>query len=457
MAVSSQVSPPLEIKIGPQNFSCSGTGLIKNGHGFCPYIQTFLPLLEPKKTKAGKIAVRQPDVPRRAQEWWKAQCVFRGLSQAGTIGDMQDRLRGNDDSMTDELQEVQLRLNAEYLKSNAAARDAKWLALESNEARAEKDPGRFLEEEFVDVADEASADKVIVLKTHARAQLHQAAERARLQHESANAPLKANGTRQSPDRWLVVGKSRSAVFAKISEIHRDAQRTQQRAKDAYHEQNQGLHQEVVSDLTGSERSGKWNITGSWSIQSRCFDYASPIGTEECTLDIYHSRSGRGHQIFAIFNFTNETGIMRFIHPKSSRNAANRGATGVKKDKYRNEEEEEGDEDEDENEESSDEFYMDDKSSPSHSNPTWKYRWRGEETGEGEIQLYSDEKLCSMTFSGAGGTKLEGIYYSGRCCNGCHITGLKISSDPSAGMPNPSEEWSSRNESAHEHARVARWR
>ncbi len=213
---------------------------------------------------------------------------------------MQDRLRGSTSSMTSELQEVQQRLNSEYLRSNAAARDAKWLGLKSKEARAEMDPNRFLREEFVDVADGASVDKVIVLKTEARAELHQAAELVHLEHVSTDAPLNANGTRQSPDRWLVVGKSRSAVFAKVSEIHRDAQRTQQRAEEAFHEQNQGLHQKVVSHLTKSERSGKWNIIGSWTIQSPCFDYGSRRGTEKCTLDIYHSRSGRGHQLFAIF-------------------------------------------------------------------------------------------------------------------------------------------------------------
>ena len=61
------------------------------------------------------------------------------------------------------------------------------------------DPNRFLREEFVDVAEGASVDEIIVLKTHARAELHQAAELVHLQHESADAPLNANGSRQSPD------------------------------------------------------------------------------------------------------------------------------------------------------------------------------------------------------------------------------------------------------------------
>ncbi|ERF76332.1 hypothetical protein EPUS_04190 [Endocarpon pusillum Z07020] len=142
MALYPQILPALEIKCGPQNFACSGTGLIKKVYScFYSNIQAFFPLIEPKRTKAGKIAVRQPHVLRRAREWWKARCAFRGLSQAGTIANMQDRLRGSATGtlMTAELQEVQSRLNSEYLTPNAAAQDAKWLALKRNEARAVMD------------------------------------------------------------------------------------------------------------------------------------------------------------------------------------------------------------------------------------------------------------------------------------------------------------------------------
>lgn len=90
------------------------------------------------------------------------------------------------------MQELQQRLNLQYLTSNAAARAEKWSLLESNEDRAEMDPARFLREEFVEAAEEASKDKMIVLKrmqNPARAQVHQAAELLGLQHSSTTAPI----------------------------------------------------------------------------------------------------------------------------------------------------------------------------------------------------------------------------------------------------------------------------
>ncbi len=376
--------------------------------------------------------------------------------------------------MTPELQEVQRRLDLQYLKSNAAARDGRWLALESMEARAEMDPTRFLREQFVSAAHAAPGDKVIVLKTHARAEIHEVAELLGLEHQSANAPLNTDGSRPSPNRWLVVAKSRSAVFAKISEISRDAQRTQQRAKEAMREETEEQHQGVSRQLTASQKSGTWNVVGSWSIQSPCFEDFRENGNEKATLDIYLLNEGRRCQIFAIFDFIFVTGIMRFIDPNFSQASAGKRGRRLKEDNEEDEEEkenededeeqdsfaefeEEQEQEEEEEEQSSDEFYLDHKSRPSHSTPTWKYRWRGEETGEGEIQSTSDENTCSITFKDPGGTRLKGKFKSGICGEECHFSGLKISSTPSSRMPDPSGEWAGRSERAYEYARVARWR
>lgn len=156
---------------------------------------------------------------------------------------------------------------------NAAARDKKWLALESDEARVESDPTRFPREQFVDAADGASVDKVFVLKAHARAEIHQAAELLGLQHESTDAPVNEDGSRQSPARWLVVAKSRSGVFSKISEIHRTAQCTLQRAKEALHEETKGPHQSVISRLMHlrSRVCGTWSVLDRFSLPALIMD------------------------------------------------------------------------------------------------------------------------------------------------------------------------------------------
>jgi len=91
--------------------------------------------------------------------------------------------------------------------------------------------------------------------------------------------------------------------------------------------------------------------------------------------------------------------------------------------------------------------------PSPRYPKWNYRWRGEETGEGEIQLYSEEKLCSVTFGEPGGTELVGIFDSdltGRI----DFTGMKTG--VTAGGGDVDSAWNSWSERAYESERVGRW-
>jgi hypothetical protein len=171
-------------------------------------------------------------------------------------------------------------------------------------------------------------------------------------------------------------------------------------------------------------------------------------------------------MFAVFDFIVVTGIMRFIDLRSDQGSAQtsgRTMRRVSKKGHEEENEEEDDQEDEEEDDSEDEeddggdgFYLDNKIMPSPSHPTWRYRWRGEETGEGEILLGADEKICSMTFKGLGGTELEGKFINGICCKECHITGMKISPTPSSHIPDPGYEWSNRSERAHEHARMGRW-
>jgi hypothetical protein len=62
------------------------------GHRFDSNLdRTYFP--EPLRNKNGKIAARQPDIPKANTPYWKAQCSFRGLKTSGTIEDLQARLR----------------------------------------------------------------------------------------------------------------------------------------------------------------------------------------------------------------------------------------------------------------------------------------------------------------------------------------------------------------------------
>jgi hypothetical protein len=99
------------------------------------------------------------------------------------------------------------------------------------------------------------------------------------------------------------------------------------------------------------------------------------------------------------------------------------------------------------------FYLGSTQKPSPKSPTWNYRWRGQEQGECEIQLYSDEKAYQITLSGQGGTNLAGTF-GGSFCEDCEFTGKKISMGGKA--IDIGEEWEDHSERAYEGARVGRW-
>jgi hypothetical protein len=74
----------------------SGYCLYINDYLFYANIEPYLPR-DPVLTKRGQIAKNQPPKPQKqAHTWWKAQCIFRGLSPKGTIAQLQDRLKGHE-------------------------------------------------------------------------------------------------------------------------------------------------------------------------------------------------------------------------------------------------------------------------------------------------------------------------------------------------------------------------
>jgi hypothetical protein len=92
--------------------------------------------------------------------------------------------------------------------------------------------------------------------------------------------------------------------------------------------------------------------------------------------------------------------------------------------------------------------------PTARRPTWRYRWRGRETGENEIQLYSDEKVSSITFSKKG-TELVGIFKND-LAGDCKFTGLKINQRATSGHHDPETQWEEHSEEALTYDSHARW-
>ena len=88
------------------------------------------------------------------------------------------------------------------------------------------------------------------------------------------------------------------------------------------------------------------------------------------------------------------------------------------------------------------------------NPTFHFRWRGRETGEGEIQLQALEYLRSMTFSDSG-LKVKGVFdcpcISGALC----FTGTKTSHGRGQTLSS-AREWSELNDKTWNKECSSRW-
>ncbi len=91
--------------------------------------------------------------------------------------------------------------------------------------------------------------------------------------------------------------------------------------------------------------------------------------------------------------------------------------------------------------------------------------RGEETGEGEIQLGSDQKVCSITFESP--NALSGVFISD-LTREVEFKGIRQGLETqtkrrwpeeargATDLSDPDYAWHSRNEAAYERARTGRW-
>lgn len=109
----------------------------------------YLPLLTPKLTKAGKVAVHQPHIPKQTVKWWRAQCGFRGLPVGGNLRDLQDRIRehGNE-GLSSTMKGACEKMEKEYVEKNSGAIEKIWSQGDNNE-KAKLWPKRLLHESFM--------------------------------------------------------------------------------------------------------------------------------------------------------------------------------------------------------------------------------------------------------------------------------------------------------------------
>lgn len=287
-------------------------------------------------------------------------------------------------------------------------------------------------------------------------------------HESTFAPTGLDGKRPNPDRWLVIAPSRMAVFLKRREIRQWAQERRKRALQAKTQQAEAREiderrgspatpgqrlRESSSEASDRQTSSSeasdrqtssspepinsesegdaiepWDVTGHYEVTE-----ATSLGAWHRRwtgfIDVKVAKTAIGLlQLYATFELGYHTGVLGFVKASS---------------KGRPEDETQ--------------FLIPPDEMPAPELRRWSYRWRGEENGEGVIELTADHYLCPISFYGPRGKEIRGTIECDGEAGGSFV-GHKTHADYSYGYPSEvQEEWSRRSEEAYELARISRWR
>ena len=187
-------------------------------------IDQYLPLLAPKFTKAGKLAVHQPRIAKQSVKWWKAQCGFRGLPVSGNLRDLQDRIReqGNR-GLSITMKEACEQMEKDYVRNNNRAIEEIWSRGDNNE-KAKLWPQRFLYESLV-VNPEPGSETLVVEVDDWGEKIKNISCQMKICCEMRKMPDYKTG-----QRLVVVGLNEQSVRSKIAEIDRDIQRSVLRAR-----------------------------------------------------------------------------------------------------------------------------------------------------------------------------------------------------------------------------------
>lgn len=497
------MTEPLEHTHKGVRYTCAGAGLLKDGHAYDAHAEKFLPL------RNG--AAAHP-VEKKLVAWWKAQCAFRGLNQTGAINDLQLRLREAKATMLSELKTAQTELNRQYKKNNKTTES--WAKLKTVEQKARADPERFLAEAFPRGATGRPANlDLVVVKLQDHPALADGAESLGLERVSVDAPW-ISGKKPSPDRWLIIGRHRDAVWNQMQEIQRETLRSKQSSPaksrtpaqaeepNAPPKKKQAAKKStpVGSQVTNQNRpsfsapaaqtpivqSSPKPRTKQTAIRPKPFASSGASFTNkpavpkntlkfdglykiscpqlegewpsevELTLNIiFHNSDNTPRQMYAEFDFGLVKGFMRFEKPM----------TAVKPEPASHKRKREEDLDEqgdmqmlgaDDSKYNSKVFNLTAKDEPTVRRPTWRYRWRGRDTSESQIQLGSDKAVETITFEKVG--KLSGMF-SCDFARRCAFTGIQMETSKlvyTGGPPYIDQSWDSLSQETHSYEEKSRW-
>ncbi|KAF2495520.1 hypothetical protein BU16DRAFT_391671 [Lophium mytilinum] len=460
------------------DFMYSGDGLLRLGYKFDGDTVT-----HPRHYKTGTVMKVYKAASKKPRNWWRAQCAFRGVPEDGEK-EMLWKLKGAAPNVVlPELVELEKEVKTRWDAKHEAA-------VKREKAKREKAKRKIVDDKIkaltVALLDKESEQEVLVYKND----WHGVEEAA----ESLGLVVKAFDWAQVRRRFpcdqyyglcIVVGTSEAAVDAQLATLRQEEQDLIKVKEQAAREREQVEElrertereeqaRKVAAVAKESERNGSWDVTGTWKIFSDAIEEKYLCDDRDgMTLTIYRHVDKKGRiQMYAEFNFSICEGWMRFETQDEAAKAMDaRASTGQKRKRHDDSDEDE-DEDEDKDEDEDEYGYDSDHASndlsqkifyllptevPSLSEPTWTYRWRGRETGEGEIEVMADqEKEMSMTFSGRGGAKLKGTWSCQNYVGTVEFHGFKTSMGITPDRVRIQSEWRSLSEKAWNRECARRW-
>lgn len=454
----------------PEQYVQAKRKLQRYGHSFDIGVNSKLPqpLL---KTKAGKIAKRQPGYDKRPKAYYQAQCSFRGLQTSGSIEELQQALQGRDGA-----KELAIREELEQVRNNAEAYEDEQERLHRAQEEAQErvrfeqwwqNPTTTFEDKLLYHPQEALQEDLgkpdTLLSKACRIFNGYQYDLAKPARILGLAYVLAQGPSELPpgsdiQQCQIIGEA-TAVQAQARKFTEAAANN---AKEAWHSYKakvearkaaqQARRQAFIAEASLSE---DWDITGRWNVL--CNELATyqsidrperlgmtiykddyhldavceddPLSDDEYETDLEDERRAREKQakmdspsdqqrprFCAKFNFGIVEGIMRIYPPSSARQTPN--WTGIQQ------------------------------------SPTFQYRWRGEETGEGEIQLEALNFVRDITFS-EHGTKFEALFDCPFIGGPLRIIGVQESHGRGQKLSS-AYEWSHLNENAYNRGSNRRW-
>ena len=226
IGASPSIYPPIRKSISGRQYSClvSNVGIqfsdvTNDDTEYKADMDPYLPLLTPKLTKTGKVAVHQPQITKQSMKWWKAQCGFRGLPISGKLQDLQDRIRVHGKGgLTRTMKEACKQMKEDYVTKNNCAIDQIWIRGDINE-KAKLWPKRLLFE-FLEEHSGSDRETLVMEVDDWGEKIKNISQDLKMCCEMRKLPDYKTG-----QRLVVVGLNEQSVRSRIAETDRDIKRS----------------------------------------------------------------------------------------------------------------------------------------------------------------------------------------------------------------------------------------